>query len=115
MPKRKITYILKTTADVLIAGLVCLEPLQQELSKIPSVLGYYIIIGILLIIIMLMYTYTTKKKGRALLTLGLGIALIISAVEIFLIGVFLEKEWEMIVLAWFIALPTVIIFDKLLG
>ena len=111
---RTTRFIIKTIIDVLIAGLLCIATYQENYIVIPTIEGYFVVIGILLTIVVLIF-YISKRGGKKNLTLGLVIALIISIIEVSLIGISFGQPLESIILAWFVTLPAVIIFDKLLG
>lgn len=81
----KSKFILKTIADCSIAGLISIGAFQSPTFIIESLTGYVVLVLLLFTILFVMSTYA------------------------------LGKNIEMITVVWFITIPSIIIFDKILG
>jgi hypothetical protein len=110
-------FILKTIADCLVAGLISVGVFQSPTFAIKSFSAYATLIGLVLLVLFLIVIYALRSgeasQERAIL--GLFIALSVSIVEVFLIGFTLGYGLDIIAVVWFITIPSVIIFDKILG
>ena len=107
-------FILKTIADCLVAGLISVGVFQSPTFAIESLSGYAVLIGLVLLTLLLMTIYALKFRQEKAIT-GLFIALIVSMAEIFAIGYALGESFKMIAVVWFITIPSILIFDKILG
>ena len=107
-------FILKTIADCLVAGLISVGVFQSPTFAIESLSGYAVLIGLVLLTLLLMTIYALKFHQKKAIT-GLLIALGVSMLEVFAIGFALGKSFDLIVVVWFIIIPSVLIFDKILG
>ena len=107
-------FILKTLADCSIAGLVSIGIFQSPTFTVQSWTGYLILMATLLIVVFLAATYALRFHQQNAI-LGLTIALIVSALETFIIGYGLGHSISIITIVWFATIPSVIIFDKILG
>ena len=107
-------FILKTIADCLVAGLISVGVFQSPTFAIESLSGYAVLIGLVLLTLLLMTIYALKFHQEKAIT-GLFIALIVSMAEIFAIGYALGESFNMIAAVWFITIPSILIFDKILG
>ena len=106
--------ILKTIIDVLIGGLISLGVFQSPTFVIENGFSYIPLILLIVVIVILMRVYS-KEKGMEFQTIDLLISVVVSMIEIFIIGVSIGYEVDVIIIVWFIILPTVIVFDKLMG
>ena len=106
-------FTLKTIADCLVAGLISVGVFQSPTFAIESLSGYAVLIGLILLTLFLMTIYALKFHKKKTVK-GLLIALIVSMVEILAIGLALGKSLDMIAVVWFITVPSVLIFDKIL-
>ena len=61
-----------------------------------------------------MTIYALKFKQKKAVT-GLFIALVVSMIGVSDIGWALGRSFEIIVVVWFITIPSILIFDKILG
>ena len=111
---KKDQFILKTVADCLVAGLISIGVFQSPTFAIEKTSAYALLIGLVLLIFFLMAIYALRYHQQKAVT-GLFIALAISMIEIFAIGTALGKTIDMIAVVWFITIPSVLIFDKILG
>ena len=107
-------FILKTIADCLVAGLISVGVFQSPTFAIESLSGYAVLIGLVLLTFLLMTIYALKFRQEKAIT-GLFIALVVSMAEIFAIGYALGESFNMIAVVWFITIPSILIFDKILG
>ena len=107
-------FILKTIADCSIAGLISIGAFQSPTFLIESLTGYLILVLLLFTIIFVMATYALRYREKQAI-IGLSLALGLSIIEVSLIGYALGKNIEMIIVVWFITIPSIIIFDKILG
>jgi len=107
-------FILKTVADCLVAGLISVGVFQSPTFAIESLSGYAVLIGLILLTLLLMTIYALRFRQEKAIT-GLFIALIVSMAEISAIGLALGKSFDMIAAVWFITIPSILIFDKILG
>ena len=107
-------FILKTIADCLVAGLISVGVFQSPTFAIESLSGYAVLIGLVLLTFFLMTIYALKFNQEQAIK-GLFIALIVSMIEIFAIGYALGESFNMIAAVWFITIPSILIFDKILG
>ena len=111
---QKDQFILKTVADCLVAGLISIGVFQSPTFAIEKASAYSLLIGLVLLIFFLMTVYALRYHQKKAVT-GLFIALVISMIEIFAIGTALGKNIDIIAVVWFITIPSVLIFDKILG
>ena len=107
-------FVLKTITDCLVAGLISVGVFQSPTFAIERMGAYALLIGLVLLTFLLMAIYALQYHQKKSVT-GLFIALVVSMVEIFAIGTALGKNFEMIAVVWFITIPSVLIFDKILG
>ena len=107
-------FILKTVADCLVAGLISVGVFQSPTFAIDSSSGYAVLISLVLLTFLLMAIYALKFRQQKAIK-GLFIAFIVSMAEIFAIGCALGESFDMIVVVWFITIPSILIFDKILG
>ena len=107
-------FVLKTIADCSIAGLISIGAFQSPTFIIGSLTGYVILALLLFTILFVMATYALRYKDRKAI-IGLSLALGLSIIEVSIIGYALGKSIEMITVVWFITIPSIIIFDKILG
>ena len=107
-------FILKTIADCLVAGLISVGVFQSPTFAIESLSGYAVLIGTVLLTLFLMTIYALKFHQKKAVT-GLSIALVVSMAEIYAIGLALGKSFDIIAVVWFITIPSILIFDKILG
>ena len=107
-------FVLKTIADCLVAGLISVGVFQSPTFAIESLSGYAVLIGLILLTLLLMTIYALKFRQEKAIK-GLFIAIMVSMAEIFAIGYALGKSFDMIAAVWFITIPSILIFDKILG
>lgn len=110
----KIKFVIKTIADCLLAGLISVG-IFQSIIAIPESMESYSILAVFFIIfcaLMVFYSWKFKKEEELV---SLIIASVVSIVEVFFIGIALERSLDMIFLVWFITVPSVFVFDKTLG
>ena len=107
-------FFLKTVADCLVAGLISVGVFQSPTFAIESISGYAVLIGMVLLTLFLMTIYALKFKQKKAVT-GLSIALVVSMIEVCAIGWALGRAFDMIIVVWFITIPSILIFDKILG
>lgn len=107
-------FILKTISDCLVAGLISVGVFQSPTFAIESLNGYAVLISLVLLTLLLMTIYALKFNHKEAI-IGLFIALIVSVAEVYAIGYALGKSLDMIAVVWFITVPSVLIFDKILG
>lgn len=105
--------LVKTLIDVLIAGMISIGIFQSPTFIIQNIFAYVPLIGIVIIIVILMRIYA-GEEGTDESIFRLSIAIVVSIIEVFIIGLSLGKEIELIIVVWFITLPSVIVFDNLM-
>ncbi len=107
-------FIIKTIADCLLAGLISIGVFQTIISLPSDSRIYDIVTGFFFLFLILMIIYSWKFREKKDL-ISLVIASIVSMVEIFFIGAALGKSFDMILLVWYITIPSIMVFDKNLG
>jgi len=107
-------FILKTIADCLVAGLISVGVFQSPTFAIESLSGYVVLAGLVFLTLLLMTIYALRFRQEKAIA-GLLIALIVSIIEVGSIGYALGRSLDMMAVVWFITIPSVLIFDKILG
>jgi len=116
-PKESIDHkklMLKTSIDSIIGGLLSVGIFQSPTFLINSLTGYMVILGFVVLLIILLYVYAIQYNRRIDFYTA-SMVLIISVVEVFLIGLALGQSIDLIIVVILIVLPSMLIFDKLMG
>lgn len=108
-------FLFKTVIDCLIAGLFSIGVYQSPTYVINSLGGYFFLSFLLCSIVALMIIYSKIFGNKEKIFKGILIIVVISGIEITLIGLALNYKFDMILTVWFIIIPSVIIFDRLLN
>ncbi|MGQ4874604.1 MAG: hypothetical protein ACP6IY_11100 [Promethearchaeia archaeon] len=108
-------FLFKTVIDCLIAGLFSIGVYQSPTYVINSFGGYFFLSFLLCSIVALMIIYSKIFGSKEKIFKGILIIVVISVIETTLIGLALNYKFDMILTVWFITIPSVIIFDRLLN
>lgn len=112
--KERKRYVLKTSIDVLVGGLISIGIFQSPTFILTSGTSYIGLLLLLLLIFALMLFYSIDKD-KFKITMSLILMIGLSFLEVILIGILLNESIELILVVWFIVIPSVILFDNLLN
>jgi hypothetical protein len=113
-PINREKFVFKTIIDGLIAGLIAIGIFLGRPANIKPIESYYIILGLLFVIFGFIFIYYVKY-GMTESIIGLIVILFVAIIEVSIIGYAFQESTMSILIAILIVLPSVIIFDKLLG
>jgi len=106
--------LLKTSIDSIVGGLLSVGIFQSPTLEIETISGYLVIIGFLVLLIILLYIYALRYNNLSDFYTS-SIVITISIIEVYIIGMALNQSLEIIGVVILIVLPSMLIFDKLMG